>query len=820
MLSHMGLETVTQIESNVRTEAKDRNPAAWLRSTFLVPLVLLGLTLAMFGSVLLSPGDRILSKLGNDLSNYFVYWRQFCFEQLRAGHIPLWNPHVFSGTPSMGGFQSALLYPPNWIYLVLPLPKAIDCEIALHVFLLGLFMAMWTGRYHLHPLAVLLASAAVMFGGTFFLHIYPGHLATLDAMAWVPLILLTVDELVDHPRPEWVFVGILAAVMQLLAGSPQTVFNTVVTCLAYGAMRLHKAPYPWQTLLAVAIVGAASAIVSAVQIWTGLQAVGEGMRHGGVPFAFAASFSFPPENFITLLVPGFFGNLTGFPYWGRGFFFWEMCPFFGSTALSMAVFGLAVRSSKRAIWGAMVVLLFGIALAEHTPVFLMLYRWVPGFDHFRSHSKFIFEATLFLTLLAAFGMDGVLRSTRGAKVGALLLLVGALVIGGVGVSLRYGANFASIVSSWNKVASAISAGESLAPGYSGQGRRSKNLLALSRNTQFLARSRQFAGSQCLISAAIFVVLGMLLFLRTFNPKAAYLLAFFGIAEVFAFAQATLTSFPLRATIPTSIQEFLAAHPGDYRVFEQGFDNSAMIIGAEDIWGYDPMIFRRYAQLLAYSEGDSPEPAEITPPQFRLLSPLLRVLRLRFVFFDRLPASVYEISGALPHLLLVSDWLQIADGDRILKTLGSRTFDPQKTAILETKPDPPPVSGDPTGSIKLLRSDTDSLVVSALVARPTLLLITDCYSRYWRAVALPGSSQERYKVLPADYTLMAVPLSTGRHLIRLEYAPSGYLIGRWISVTGLAAYLAGLSLLLWRKRRLRIIAGSAFGADEPRDGPIT
>jgi len=793
-------ETITQIETGVRTEAKGRDPGGWLQSTFFVPFVLLGLTLAMFGTALLSPGNLILSQPGGDLSTEFVYWRQFGFEQLRAGHIPLWNPHVFSGVPFMGGFQSALFYLPNWIYLVLPLPKAINCEIALHVFLLGLFMAMWTGRYHLHPLAVLLASAVVMFGGAFFLHIYAGHLATLDAMAWIPLILLTVDELVDDPRPQWVFIGILAFVMQILAGHPQTVFNTLVTCVAYGAIRLNGAPYPRRTLFAVAIVGVASGIISAVQLWTGLQAASEGTRHGGVSFAFAASLSFPPENFLTLLVPGLFGNLTGFQYWGSGFL-WEMCPFFGLGGLSMAVFGLTLKFSKRAIWSAMVVLLLAIALGKHTPMFPILYSYVPGFDHFRCHSKFIFEAALFFAMLAAFGMDGMLRSTRGAKVGALVLLVGALVIGGVGVGLRYGANFTSMGGSWRGVASATSTGESLPLGYSSQGWRSKGAVEASR----IAKARRFAGSQCLITAAIFIVLGALFFLRTFNAKAAHLLAFFGIAEVFVFAHSTLTSFPLRATVPTLVHRFLAAHPGDYRVFEHGFENSAMVIGAEDIWGYDPIVLRRYAQLLTFSQGGSPEHATMNL-HFRLLSPLFRLLRLRFVFFHPFPFTVYETSGALPHLLLVSDWLQIADRDQILRTLSSRSFDPQKTAILETKPDPPPVSGEGTGSVELLHSDDpDSLIVSASVARSALLLITDCYSRYWRAVALPGSGQRRYKVLPADYTLMAIPLSAGRHLIRLEYAPSGYLIGRWISFTGLVAYLAALSMFLWRKRRSKIIA---------------
>lgn len=748
----------------------------------------------MFGNILLSPGDLILSPLGTDLSSYFVYWRQFGFGQLRAGHIPLWNPHVFSGTPALGNFQAALLYPPNWIYLVLALPKAINFEIALHVFLLGLFMAMWAQRYHLHALAVLLASAAVMFGGAFFLHIFAGHLATLDAMAWVPLILLTLDELVDDPRPEWVFVGMFAFVMQLLAGSPQTVFNTIVTCIAYGAMRLRKAPFFRQTFLSVVIIGIASAIVSAVQLWTGLQAIGEGTRHGGVPFNFAASFSFPPENILTLLIPGFFGNLTEFGYWGRTFF-WEMCPFFGLSALSMAIFGLTVTFSKRAIWGAMVVLLFLFALAGNTPLFLILYRWVPGFDHFRSHSKFIFEAALFLALLAAVGMDSVLHSARGAKVGTSLLFLGALIIGGVGVSLRYGANFQSVVGSWQEVVAAISPEGTSPPIYSGPGSRAKNALPSSQFNEFITKSREFAGSQCLISGATLLMLAVLLFLRTFTPKAAYFLAFFSIAEIFVFAHSTLTSFSLRSAIPTAIQQFLAAHPGDYRVLEQGFDDSAMVTGTNDIWGYDPMVFRRYKELLTHSEGGGPN-------RFRLLNPIYRLFRLRFVFFDRLPASVYETNGALPHLLLINDWMQIANHDLILKTLSSPTFDPAKTAILETKPDPVPISREPTGSAKVLSRDTDSLVISAWVTGPTLLLITDCYSRYWHAVALPGSSQKLYEVLPADYALIGVPLSAGSHLIRLEYAPSGYLIGRWISLTGVVAYFGALSLFLWHKRLLK------------------
>jgi len=63
---------------------------------------------------------------------------------------------------------------------------------------------------------------------------------------------------------------------------------------------------------------------------------------------------------------------------------------------------------------------------------------------------------------------------------------------------------------------------------------------------------------------------------------------------------------------------------------------------------------------------------------------------------------------------------------------------------------------------------------------------------------PGS-QTSYQVLPADYTLMAIPLARGSHLLRLEYAPPGYLLGRWISLAAVAAYLLALGLYLWQPR---------------------
>jgi hypothetical protein len=736
---------------------------SWLYSPAFVPTALLSLTLAMFARVLFVPGDQVLSQQGMDAFLSAAYIREFGFKELRAGHIALWNPHVFSGHPFMGGFVPALFYPPNWIYLVLPLAKAMDWEIALHVFLLGFFMALWTGRYGLHPLAILLGSSAVMFGREcFFLVIYCGQLDTLDAIAWAPLILLTVDSLLDEPTVKWVLIGICALAMQILAGYPQVVFNTIVACGLYGAIRLVRAPRPLKTMLALCVIGAGVLLITAVQVWTGLETAAEGMRAKGLPLAFASNGSLLPHDLLGLLLPDvFYGSVA----------------FFGVTGLTMAVLGLNVKSPHRGAWIASATFLVLIALGIHTPLFGLLYDFVPGFDLFRHPISFEFEALIFMALLSAFGMDSVLRSAQGTKAAAAALLIIALAVGGFGAVLRLNLS-AATNGAWHWL---------------------ESLFAIPDWFAWPADPRA-AGSRSLILAGICVALATLFFLRASRPGVASILAVFGIAEVFAFASPMVATFPLAATVPTDVREFLAAHPGDYRILNLSTAswgpwvfptaNSAIALGASDIWGYDPAVARRYEQFMIYSQegrlNDSYADVEVS---FHHTSPLFRLLRLRFVLGVQNNAlRVIETPGGLPHLLLVSGWEQIQDRDRILAALNNPSFDPQGTVILESDPEPRPAPDAPPGTVKLLSTDVNSLTIAADVARPMLLLVTDSYSRYWRAVSMAGSSQSHYQVLPADYTLIAVPLGPGHHLLRLEYAPSGWVIGRWVSLAALIVYL--------------------------------
>jgi hypothetical protein len=67
----------------------------------------------------------------------FYPWREYAFDLLRQGQLPLWNPYNGAGAPLLANYQSALLYPLNWPGFFLPLAWAMSVTAVLHLFIAG-----------------------------------------------------------------------------------------------------------------------------------------------------------------------------------------------------------------------------------------------------------------------------------------------------------------------------------------------------------------------------------------------------------------------------------------------------------------------------------------------------------------------------------------------------------------------------------------------------------------------------------------------------------------------------------------------------------
>ncbi len=752
---------------------------------YLLPLIAMAtLSLAMYWDVLFLPGDTVMTHHFGDTSLYFIRFRRFGFEQMANGNLALWNPHLFSGAPFLGGFQTALLYPPNVVYLLLPLSKAISADMALHVFLIGAFMFGWARSRELSPLGAFFAGTVLMFSQATFTRVFAGQLTLLATFAWVPLLFLAIDKIIDRRSPGWIFVGIFAVSMQILAGYPQFYFMTGIVAGAYAATRLVRAQDRMKVIAALVCIAVAPFFITAAQLWTGLYTIAEGVRSDRVSYDFATSFSLPPENLLTLLAPGLLGNMVSAPYWGR-WILWDVGVFMGVSGLFCGALGVLHRRVKlRWLWVGAIVLLLLTVLGRYTPFYALLYEWVPGFDRFRAPGKFVFFLTMFSCLLAGTGID-YLEERRLVPRGLTLapLVVGLILVLGAAWIWQASATDTS-PNAWREVVDAMVNSSDWRGNI---------------EEETYASSATFAMKSLLIGAATCAALSLLFWLTRRFTWAIGAIVALGLAEVFIVSRAGSAHFKVADIQRPKLDAFYAAHPGDYRVLDLMGYNHVMEPGALSLWGYDPVVLGRYAEFVAFTQGQTAEYLMLIQPQ--TYHPSMRMLRCRYIvhpegFFSE---KVEEVGNDLPHFVLLRDFAVEKDRDKVFAILGDAQFDPEKTVVLEQDPG---VTMDPSlrgGTVTVTDSSTDHMNIDVELSSSAILLITDAYSAGWRAIPLPGSEQDKYDVIPGNYALMAIPLSSGTHHLRLEYAPWAFRWGKWVSVLSLAAYFGALAAFLTRRR---------------------
>ncbi|MEA2709120.1 MAG: hypothetical protein QOF78_1721 [Phycisphaerales bacterium] len=709
------------------------------RSRIAFPLLTAGyfaiLTVILFGALLWKP-RAVVSAAEMDIDRQFYAWREFAFSEWRAtGRPPLWNPYAFGGAAALGNFQYALLYPPNWLHLVLPTAWAINLIAALHVWLAGVLTVAWCRARGCSTVAALVGGTIFSLSGPYLLHLYAGHLTYLCVVAWAPLIFLAVDRILDSSRPQPMpaaLLGAFAVAMQILGGYPQPAFYTLLAVVPYAIVSLPRGDAMRRCAL-IAVMYFLGASIAAAQLLPALDAARESVRAGAIDYAFATSYSLPPENLLTLIIPYPFGDDFSSPYTGR-WLMWEMSLFVGSVSATLAACGLIAPRRRRDIAAAIVlVMAIVLAMGAHTPVFRLLYAIVPGVDRFRAPARFSFIAALMISALAAAGYDALRR--KAFPRGAVAIAAGVLAAALFAVSLA-----------------------------------TPTIRQLDR------------------SALIFAQLALVLLLLARVPRLAYLLPALIVFELWRPAARTIEWFYPR-TASSAIQPAAA----DERVVTTSDKllNLTTQLRIEDAWGYDPAIAARWADLVGPLLGADARRGDFAPTKDVTAtrnSPIWSMLRVARVIA---PTTQPWNVKPMPRVALLTDF-QVVDGPAAsLAAVRDENFDPHQRIILEWPPAPAPVSGDgDAGVASVVGRTTDSLTIDADLVRPAILLITDAYSAGWRA-------QPPYHVMPANHALRAIPLDAGQHHIMLEYRPPSVRAGQLVSAAGLIV-TAGIAVLAYRR----------------------
>ena len=85
-----------------------------------------------------------------DLNHYFYPLRYSLSTAFQASELPLWNRHMGMGFPLLADVQTGVLYPPHWLFHVLPLFGAVRAIYILH-YVIAAIGAYFLWRHWAYP---------------------------------------------------------------------------------------------------------------------------------------------------------------------------------------------------------------------------------------------------------------------------------------------------------------------------------------------------------------------------------------------------------------------------------------------------------------------------------------------------------------------------------------------------------------------------------------------------------------------------------------------------------------------------------------------
>ena len=91
--------------------------------------------------------------------------KAFLAECWAEGHLPLWNPRLFCGTPFLADIQTGVFYPLSAFFYFLPVPLAFNFFVISHYILGALFVYALARHWRCSVTASCLAALCFSLGG-------------------------------------------------------------------------------------------------------------------------------------------------------------------------------------------------------------------------------------------------------------------------------------------------------------------------------------------------------------------------------------------------------------------------------------------------------------------------------------------------------------------------------------------------------------------------------------------------------------------------------------------------------------------------------
>jgi len=730
------------------------------------------------------PWFRIAQNAMIDPIQQYYPWRHFAVESLRQGTIPLWNPQAFCGTPFVANLQSAVFYPPNLLFLLMPVGLGFTATVVLHCALAGLFMFGFLRTLGLARAASLVGAVAFMFNGALVAWAeYPA--LGLWVMVWLPLILWLLERAIQKGSIATAAAAGCVVGVQFLGGHFQYSVYVLIGIAVFALWRVGGSRGERLRVLGYSALALGLGIAAAAaQVLPALELAARCQRPA-LSYADAIRSALPATHLATYLVPNFFGNPSDHNYWGHlaagrlhepGLFL-ETCGYVGILTLLLAFCGVGVRVRGRWLFAA--VAGFGLLAALGTPVYAILYYGVPGFNKLAGLARIVYLGAFGLAGLAAVGAHGLMDAGQGLhpsrpstasrnpsagwRTGGLpyTWLALAAFTGVAGVLVAYG------------------------------------LVRFPREIAVVGRYETLQIAKfALFAVAAMALVGLrhfgLLRAGAFGAAAVTVIA----CDLFAFG------FRFNPVNPRSVEYFetpetraLQRTCGAERMLAVGEDplrdwmppNTPMVYGLRDIQGSDSLFWGRYLRFLQAVAPTAPGPrwGGLDNPALDLMSVRCVITTRRLAGPGVRPvfqggASVCERSTALPRVTIPVS-VRAASDSAILGLVGTGKLRPSEEALVS----PPSAASDAlraSGTARIVSEGPNRVDIEARCDSACVLRLADCAYPGWEVWA----DGARERMLLCDYVFRGVRLRPGKHAVSFRYRPTSFRLGLFLSLLAAAA----------------------------------
>ncbi len=695
-------------------------------------------------------------------------WKRLAIEEIKQGRLPLWNPYNFSGTPLLANYQSAVLYPLNVLYFLLPFDIAWSVLVMLQPLLGSLFFYLFATTIGISPWGAILGAIAFNYGS--FANVWMEFGTVWQTILWLPLILWCVE------KRKTILLA-LAVYSSATAGHPQDFLYVLGVSIVYTIARIFiRPPLAWQgealskTVAVSLVIGLLGGLgLAAAQLFPTIELFRASAR---VPHDYQFiihTMLIPPWQLIKMFIPDFFGNPATKTYF--------LNDTYVNATLSVGLVGstLAIASlfspsaswhRKFFIWTSTAVLI----LTVRSPITEILYRFPIPILSTGSPTRMLSILALSLAVLAGLGWDSV--SGHLKKVLRALAIV-AVILASAWVA-------AYVLRAPTSVRATILA----------------TLVFIGTVASFFLAPKAIRG---LLISTILTLELLFAFLK-FNPF---------VPRSFVFP-------------PHPLWEFLASQNQIKRFWGYGtahiLPNISTLYRIQSPDGIDPLNLKTYNQFIQGSHNGTlartfsrttrsdafiaPGFGEQDLPNNMVRLRVLDALGVRYVI-DRVENAgtaitfppqrftplwkqdgwtVFENTKAAARFFLTQDIRTYQSTEEFETQFFSPEFNPGQTVLVEASSQLPSLTIDAARDVRLISYTPTRVVFETSTQTPQLLFLSDADDGNWRAI-IDGKESP---ILRANWAFRAVLVPAGTHEVKFFYLPRSFITG--IVVTGVTLAL--------------------------------